>query len=587
MSRRTIRIRRLQIASFARLMEISPISTRHLWRLLPGVRALVALSFVFSVLSGFAESLILVQLASLGVDAIGFGQGNTILSDLLQIGSPGAVFTVLVIFRFCVSAGRLKTQSMIRERTVNSFRRELLTRYGGSEWEFTARLNDGEVNQLAVSYPAKLAGHLNALMTSLGDTAIVVVLLTVALVTDFAISALLVASILGMLALMIPIRRKLQREVNRTVQLERSLATECGALPALRDDLFAFGVAQRATKEIIRSGEKEVRQSERVRMRSGIVGPTFSLAIYLFLYLAVMLIGSTEPEQAAKSAAVVVLLLRASTYSQSMQGAALTIANFIPMLDFYTESCRRLKNSRDSFGMTPLEELRSVHLRNVAVEYQNSGVQALQIQSLSLTAGERVALVGASGSGKSTFLRLLAGLVKPSSGIFEVNSFPKEEYSFEDWVRLIGYLPQFPSLLSGSVGDNVRFLRSNITESDILTSCSMAGLSVFGPSTELPLDLELSPSSRSLSGGQIQRIGLARCFAGGPQLLLLDEPTSALDRISKSRVLHSISLLKSDKILVVATHDRDVIAACSRVLYFKEGILIDEAVQSGAVKAEV
>jgi putative ABC transport system ATP-binding protein len=186
--------------------------------------------------------------------------------------------------------------------------------------------------------------------------------------------------------------------------------------------------------------------------------------------------------------------------------------------------------------------------------------------SLALSAGEVVTLEGASGSGKSTFLRILASLLEPDGGTLLLGGAEAHTISPRVFRRRVAYVAQDPPMLEGTVADNVatgpRLREVRMDDADVARVLARVGLAGFAGRT-----------ARELSGGERQRVALARALANAPEVLLLDEPTSALDPSSAKLVISLVRTLAGAGLAVVAvTHVREHAAALGgRRLVFERG----------------
>lgn len=222
----------------------------------------------------------------------------------------------------------------------------------------------------------------------------------------------------------------------------------------------------------------------------------------------------------------------------------------------------------------PASETISVELREVSYSYPGSSAKAVNNINLAIKPGSKVALVGASGAGKSTVADLLLGLLAPSSGEVLVNGMGVSEF-----IRLnpeaIGYVPQTPGLLTGTIAENIAFGISGdeIDRERLQKVINLAHL--FDVLENLPMgaDTSISASDTTLSGGQLQRIGIARALYRDPKILILDEATSALDAKSENLVSEAIDELGDDVTLVVIAHRLATVKNADEVFIFSEGQL--------------
>lgn len=181
--------------------------------------------------------------------------------------------------------------------------------------------------------------------------------------------------------------------------------------------------------------------------------------------------------------------------------------------------------------------------------------------------GSTTAVVGASGSGKSTFLRLLNRFEEPTSGTIRLDGQPLESHDVHALRRRVGLVAQRPTILTSTIGAEVRVARPELSDEEVRGLLAKVALS------EMALDRETA----TLSGGEQQRLALARCLAVGPEVLLLDEPTSALDAAAAQAVDEVIrSLVAEGLTVVLVSHDLDRVAhLADAVLVLDHGRLVE------------
>ncbi|MBI3090366.1 MAG: ABC transporter ATP-binding protein [Candidatus Tectomicrobia bacterium] len=202
----------------------------------------------------------------------------------------------------------------------------------------------------------------------------------------------------------------------------------------------------------------------------------------------------------------------------------------------------------------PAGPITHLAVRKVSYRYRTAPAPALEGISLEFPAGRLSALVGFSGSGKSTLLDLLSGLRWPGAGEVRINDVPLAELDAADYRRLLGYVNQEPIIFHDTVRANVAYFRPEASEAEIWEALRLAAAEEFVRS--LPQGLETGVGERGLtvSGGERQRLGLARVFLQDAPILLLDEATNALDYDTEMRIYRSLEALKRNRIVIAAAH---------------------------------
>ncbi len=217
---------------------------------------------------------------------------------------------------------------------------------------------------------------------------------------------------------------------------------------------------------------------------------------------------------------------------------------------------------------------KGIRFENVAYRYGPLVPPAVQEASFEIRAGELVALVGRSGSGKSTVARLLAGLYLPTSGQIFFDGHPFSELEL-GWVRRqVGLVPQKPTFFSASIRANIAYFDDSLTLADIEQAARRAGIHDEIAALPMGYDTPLIGDGANLSGGQRQRIAIARALARQPRLLLLDEATSALDTLAERRLQTELQQLATTRVIVA--HRLSTVVQADRILVLDGGKIVEE-----------
>lgn len=193
---------------------------------------------------------------------------------------------------------------------------------------------------------------------------------------------------------------------------------------------------------------------------------------------------------------------------------------------------------------------------------------------LTALAGERIGIVGASGSGKSSLARLIAGMYSPDAGEVCFDGKPRSAYARELLVSSIAHVDQDIQFIEGTVRENLTLWDRSLSESHMVEAAKDALIHDFIMSMPNGYDTRMEENGRNLSGGQRQRLEIARALAGNPRLLLLDESTSSIDAASEARILDNCR--RRGCTTLIATHRRFSLRACDRIMVLERGVIAEE-----------
>ena len=212
-----------------------------------------------------------------------------------------------------------------------------------------------------------------------------------------------------------------------------------------------------------------------------------------------------------------------------------------------------------------------IKLKQVAFAYEENAPQ-VAIEKLAFKAGDRVAVLGAVGSGKSTLIKILSGLYQPQQGGVFLDDMDMSLVASEFVREQIGYLPQEVRLFNGTLRDNLVLGLPALSDSQILKAAALTGLDQAIQNHPSGLEINISEGGKGLSGGQRQLVGLTRLLLARPKVLLLDEPTASMDtRLEEFVMQHLFEQLPDDSVIVLATHKAGVLKHVNRIVVMDSG----------------
>ena len=217
----------------------------------------------------------------------------------------------------------------------------------------------------------------------------------------------------------------------------------------------------------------------------------------------------------------------------------------------------------------------TVEVQDLSFVYSQTAKPALESVSLSIDSGEVHALVGPSGSGKSTLTDCIIGAQDPSSGSITIDGHPPAAF-VRDFPGLLSYVPQRINLFPGTLLQNISLRRENSIESEGFATDALeeAGLSALVNSLPLGLHTPVGSQLDTLSGGQLQRLAIARALFTRPRLIVLDEPTSSLDAAAEAAVNETILGLRGSTTVIVVAHRVNSIKGADRIHFLRSGRLL-------------
>jgi ATP-binding cassette subfamily C protein LapB len=215
----------------------------------------------------------------------------------------------------------------------------------------------------------------------------------------------------------------------------------------------------------------------------------------------------------------------------------------------------------------------------------NESPKVLKGVSLKFEAGEKVAVLGRIGSGKSTVLRLLAGLYEPTEGQVEVNGIDLRQIDPYDFRAQVGYVPQDPRLFTGTLRDNVLLGRAAADAGRLGEVARLTGLARVAEAHPMGWDLPVGESGALLSGGQRQLVALTRCLITQPRIVLMDEPTSSMDAQSELAFLRQLKQATGECTLVLVTHRPAVLELVHRIVVIDAGKVVMDGPKAAVLAA--
>jgi ABC-type multidrug transport system fused ATPase/permease subunit len=485
---------------------------------------------------------------------------------------------LLLAVAFALAAGRLALQlplsvipATISADAQARMQRQLFSAFTRASWAEQSRDREGHLQELVMNQV------LQATIAAMGATGLLTSALTLAVLVASALllnvvaAVVLLAAVLLLFGLLRPLNRLVTRRSRALSQAQMDMASGVGQAARLAEETHVFGVAaaqRRRMEEFVGAARDPFYRSQMlIRLTPGI----YQGLIYLLVVAGLSVLYALRSGHVASLGAVVLLLIRAGAYGQQVQLSYQTLRQALPFVDRVQEVETRYRTSSPRAGGRPLPAIHSLAFEHVSFAY-TAGRAVLSDITFAVTGGEAIGIIGPSGAGKSTVVQILLQLRRPEDGRYLVNGISADDFSREDWHAQVAYVPQEPRLLHASVADNIRFYR-DLDAAAVEEAARLARIDEDVLSWSDGYETIIGPRADAVSGGQQQRICIARALAARPDVLVLDEPTSALDPRSESLLQESLVALKAQLMLFIVAHRMSTLAICNRVLVIVDGRL--------------
>ncbi len=550
-------------------------------RLLRYARATRTFLYV-SVGLGVLSALLIVAQAWLLADVVAgaFRHGK----DLAELRSPLSVLLCVVVARAVVAWGAELAASRSSARAKSQLRGVLLERVAALGLDSSREERTGALAVLATRGVDALDGWFSLYLPQLFLAVIVpVVVLAVVLFEDW-ISAAIIAFTIPLIPLFMALlgattRERMDRQLRALERLGGHFLDVVAGLPTLK--VFGRAKAQiAAIREVTERYRRTAISTLRVTFLSSLIlelVATVSVALVAVAIGLRLMAGHLDLRTALfvlvlAPEAYMPLRQLGANYHASAEGVAAAEQVFAvlerPPAVHGTSPVlpERPLVARGAYTDVPDPAVADLTVEGLRVAYPGRAVPALDGVSLTVHAGEVLALAGPNGCGKSTLLGVLLGLVAPQGGSVRVGGCDLAELDPDAWRAHLAWVPQRPHLFAASIAENVRLGHPGASTEEVCAAVSAAGLD--GVAADLPqgLETQLGERGAGLSAGERQRVALARAFLRDAPLLLLDEPTANLDGRTEREVLEAVRRLARGRTVVLVAHRPALLALADRVL---------------------
>ena len=394
-----------------------------------------------------------------------------------------------------------------------------------------------------------------------------------ALIPVFIIGILVLGTLTGLLSKKI---KTIQRSINRETNRMSGIITESlRNIELVRSLGLTFPEIRRLREYTFRIFQLEMQKTRQVRTLSFLQGTALNVLKQSILFILLWLIFRNTLSTGE--------LISMQFISTTIFGPLQDMGNIILQ---YREAEASLNNF-DQLMQQPVEErpedpielnlLQHLRFEEVVFRHKTALQNSIDGISFEVSTGDTIAFVGPSGSGKSTLVKLLVGLYKPATGNIYFNGIESSQIRYNELRRQIGFVTQDTQLFAGSIRENLLFVKPEATDAEMLEALDRAACSRLLERSGRGLDTILGEGGLKLSGGEKQRISIARALLRHPRLLIFDEATSALDSLTEEEITDTIRNLSAEReqITILIAHRLSTIMHAGTIFVLEKGRIVE------------
>jgi ATP-binding cassette subfamily C protein len=451
---------------------------------------------------------------------------------------------------------------------------------GGSEGETGFSDSVSTFQNISMASTAGLSLFVNARISAISEITLLMSMVLVFLaVNPVATIAMSIYLAIVLWALSKVVTRKIRRNSQKQVEGFEAALTVSRDLFGVRREARAAGVLENWIAEYSKSRFKSASSAALLHTLNSL--PRYvietSLILGIFAFLSAIVVFSDLSSQAVTVGVFMAGGLRLVAALLPLQAAMHSMANGAAQGVLALERLKAIQvgavEAQDTNNYLRNDQALSLNLNQVSFSFGQAGL-AVEAVTFSVKAGQKVALVGPSGSGKTTCFELATGFRLPDSGEIKLGGV-SPRVILEQGHGVIGIVPQRPHLISGTLAENISLTPTEQTDSAQAIAClKQAGLKNFS-SLEM-LQMKIQPDSGQLSGGEIQRLGLARALYKKPGILFLDEATSALDAETEAEINDILDGLRGHMTIVLIAHRLSTVKDADKIIYLDSGKTVAE-----------
>lgn len=517
------------------------------------------------------------------------------LTELLhRFSENGQLLIVLLAFVFILSGQawmqRLQTirNTRIQQQFIRTLRLETYSALLRARWSFFLQKRKSDFNHILTTELARVSQGTSLVLQMAASLIFTAIQIGLAFWLSAKLTTLVLVSGLLLFVLLRKFVRRAKQIGDQTSEFSQSyyygITEHFNGIKDIKSNMLESSHI-RWFDRICSQIERNVVQFSQLNTGTQLihrVSAAIIIAAFIYLSLQVM---SVPP---ANLLLIILIFSRLWPRFTAIQSNLEYISSMLPAfrivreLKDQTEKNCEIRESRKEIGtpasqpIAPIDLVKSIVCEDVDYRYEGSDTYALKNVQAYIPAQGMTAIVGKSGAGKSTFVDLIMGLVKPESGRILIDGKPLTEEQLLNWRSSIGYVSQDPFLFHTSIRENLRLVDPDASEEQMWRALQFSSSASFVRKLPQGLDTIIGDRGIRLSGGERQRLVLARTMLRNPSVLVLDEATSALDSENEQQIHEALERLKGHVTIIVIAHRLSTIRTADRVIVLEEGRVIQE-----------
>ncbi len=559
------------------------------------IPVLVVLGMLTSFTEGIGISLFIPFLESIGQKNIVPQTGNWLFDSLGSVFNSIQPDTRLLTISFCIfivvllraalTYGNMVTFTWLTMKVGHRIRSRLFEQLMTVSFRFIEKCSSGRLLNALSTETWRATDALSGLFRILIGVCSIAVYFTLLMLISWKLT-LLVTAIMVVISVIVRLLTRQTQSLGEKVtwyntELTNRMVEGIDGMKVIR----AFVRESYEQKRFAQTSRRLTNLIVRLTMLHGTISPVYQV-LTAALLLAVLLTNIHSPEKIHSILIFIFILYRLQPRIIALDGARNKILSLASAVEEINSLLAETKKSLPN-GTIPFKELKKgIFFNKLTFKYNSEEKPALQKISISIPVGKTTALVGHSGAGKSTLIKLLLRFYDASEGNIYVDDYPMKSLETESWRKTIALVSQDVYVFNASIQDNIAYGRLDADGEEIIVAARIADAHEFICQLPHGYDTKVGDRGIRLSGGQLQRITLARAIVRKPGIIILDEATNALDSISEQLIQEALEKLSLDCTVIVIAHRLSTIENADQIIVLNKGRVCEQGTFQDLLKLD-